>query len=61
MLPFFSAILDQILFIRAGNDDIYKSFDEFEIRPDLIMDRRVAALEHVKNRCCPFSRLHLWL
>ena len=28
---FFSAILDQILFILAGNDDIHKSFDEFEI------------------------------
>ena len=26
---FFSAILDQILFILAGNDDVYKSFDEF--------------------------------
>ena len=27
----FSAVLDQILFILAGNDDIYKSLDEFEI------------------------------
>ena len=27
----FSAILDQILFILAGNDDIHKSLDEFEI------------------------------
>ena len=25
---FFSAILDQILFIRAGNDDIHKSLDQ---------------------------------
>ena len=39
---FFSAILYQILFILAGNEDIYKSFDEFEIRPDLIMDHRVS-------------------
>ena len=39
---FFSAILYQILFILAGNDDIYKSFDEFEIWPDLIMDHRVS-------------------
>ena len=33
---FFSAILDQILFILQGNDDIHKSSDEFEIRPDQI-------------------------
>ena len=25
-----------ILFILAGNDDMHKSLDEFEIRPDLI-------------------------
>ena len=56
MLPLFSAILDQILFILAGNDDIYKSLDEFEIRPDPTRDHRVTALEHLKNRCCPFSR-----
>ena len=39
---FLSAILDQILFILAGNDDIHKSLDEFEIRPDWITDRRVS-------------------
>ena len=33
-LHFFSAFLDQILFILAGNDNIHESFDEFEIRPD---------------------------
>ena len=38
VLPLFSAILDQILFILAGNDDKHKSFDEFEIRPDQIRD-----------------------
>ena len=38
LLPLFSAMLDQILFILAGNDDIHKSFDEFEIRPDQIRD-----------------------
>ena len=38
LLPLFSAILDQILFILAGNNDIHKSFDEFEIRPDQIRD-----------------------
>ena len=30
--------LDQILFILAGNYDIHKSLDEFEIRPDPIRD-----------------------
>ena len=34
MSPFFSAFLDQILFILAGNDNIHESLDEFEIRPD---------------------------
>ena len=38
---FFSAILEQILFILAGNDDIHKSLDEFEIWPDPIRDHRV--------------------
>ena len=36
---FFSAILDQILFILAGNDDIHKRL--VEIRPDPIRDHRV--------------------
>ena len=30
----FSAIFHLILFILAGNEDMHKSFDEFEIRPD---------------------------
>ena len=29
-----SIVLDGILFILTGNDDILKSLDEFEIRPD---------------------------
>ena len=33
-LHFFSAFLDWILFILAGNDNIHESLDEFEIRPD---------------------------
>ena len=33
-LHFFSAVLDGILFILAGNDYIHECFDEFEIRPD---------------------------
>ena len=34
MSPLFSAVLDRILFILAGNDYIYESLDEFEIQPD---------------------------
>ena len=29
-----NSVLDGILFILTGNDDIHKSLDEFEIRPD---------------------------
>ena len=32
--PLVSVVLDGILFILTGNDDIHKSLDEFEIRPD---------------------------
>ena len=34
-LHFFSAVLDQFLFILAGNDNIHESLDEFEIWLDL--------------------------
>ena len=34
----FSAVYDRILFIHAGKDDIHKSLDEFEIRPDPTTD-----------------------
>ena len=34
--PFLSAVLDQILFILAGNDYINERLDEFEIQPDSI-------------------------
>ena len=40
--PFFSVFLDGILFILTGNDDIHKSLDEFEIRPDPTTDHRVS-------------------
>ena len=33
-LHFFSAVIDRILFIFAGNDYIHESLDEFEILPD---------------------------
>ena len=39
---FFSAVFDRILFILAGNDDIYKSLDAFEIRPDPTTDYGVS-------------------
>ena len=31
-------VFDSILFIPAGDDDIHKSLDEFEIQPDLTTD-----------------------
>ena len=39
---FFSVVLDGILFIFTGNDDIYKSLNEFEIWPDPTTDHRVS-------------------
>ena len=33
-LHLFSAFLDRILFILAGNDNIHESLGEFEIQPD---------------------------
>ena len=34
----FSNVFDRIHFILAGNDDIHKSLNEFEIRRDPTMD-----------------------
>ena len=34
-LHFFSAVLDRILFILAGNDNTHESLDEFEVWLDL--------------------------
>ena len=34
-LHFFSAVLDRILLILAGNDNLHESLDEFEIWLDL--------------------------
>ena len=34
----FSNVFDRIHFILEGNDDIYKSLNEFEIRRDPTMD-----------------------
>ena len=38
----FSADFDRILFILAGNYDIHKSLQEFEIRPDPTTDNGVS-------------------
>ena len=39
VLPlFFSAVFHPILFILAGNDDMHKSLEEFEIQPDQTTD-----------------------
>ena len=35
---FFSTVFYPILFIRAGNDDMHESSEEFEIRPDPTTD-----------------------
>ena len=40
--PRFLGCFDRILFILAGNDDIQKSLDEFEIRPDPTTDYGVS-------------------
>ena len=45
---FFSVVLDGILFILTGNDDIQKSLDEFEIRPDTTTHHWLAARKHLK-------------
>ena len=37
-IHFFSAVLDLILFILAGNDNIHESLDEFEICLDMTTD-----------------------
>ena len=38
VLSIFSKVFDRIHFILAGNDDIHKSLNEFEIWRDLTMD-----------------------
>ena len=40
----FSIVFDRIHFILAGNDDIHKSLNEFEIRRDPTMDYGVGCL-----------------
>ena len=38
----FSAVFDRILFILAGIEDMHKSLDEFELRPDPTTDYGVS-------------------
>ena len=57
----FSAVLDQTLCILAGNADIHKSLDEFEIRPDPNMDHIVSFLEPLKYRCRHFFSVAIYL
>ena len=62
MLPLFLSCFDRILFILACNDDIHKSLDEFEIRPDPTKDHiHIPALERLKNRCCNFFSVAIYL
>ena len=39
----FSNVFDRIRFILAGNDDIHKSLNEFEIQRDPTMDHGVGS------------------
>ena len=39
---FFSFVFDPILFILAGNEDMYKISDKFEFRPDRTMDYKIS-------------------
>ena len=42
VLPLFLGCFYPILFIRAGNDDMHESLEEFKIRPDPTTDCRVS-------------------
>ena len=62
MSPIFSAVLDRILFMLAGNDNIHESLDEFEFGQILSGTTELAALEHLKKSMLPlFLVSQLWL
>ena len=44
-----------ILFILTGNDDIHKSLDKFEIRPDPTTDHKVSCPLASEELIIPFS------
>ena len=49
-----------ILFILAGNEDMHRSLDEFEIRPDPTTGFHGNRKSYdLKNGVAPFSRLFL--
>ena len=57
---FFSAIFHLILFILAGNENMHKSLDEFEIRPDPTTGfHGNRYCYNLKNGVATFSRLFL--
>ena len=43
-----------LLFILAGNEDMHKSLNQFEFRPDPTSDYGVTAFEPLQNRCHHF-------
>ena len=61
VLQFFSAVLDRILFILAGNNVMHDSLDEFEMLPDLTTNHIVSCpLGSIKSQVsdrCPFDYL----
>ena len=58
-LHFFSDVPDRILFLLAGNDNIHKSLDEFEIWPDFTTGFHGNRCYSLKNGVAYFSRLFL--
>ena len=57
---YFSAIFHLILFILAGNEDMHRSLDEFEIRPDPTTGfHGNRYCYNLKNGVALFSRLFL--
>ena len=54
---FFSIVIDGTLFILTGNDDINKSLDEFEIRPEPTMDHRASCPYASEKLMFPFFSL----
>ena len=51
---FFTVVVDGILFILTGNDDIHKSLDEFEIQPDPTTDHRGSCPSASEKLMFPF-------
>ena len=56
----FLAVFDRILFILAGNEDIHKSLDEFEFRPDPTTDYGVSCPWASKKSTSPLFLRCYW-